>query len=91
MLDGATVHNSAILKPTFIRCSFYAQYKSHAYAKDKTKNKHQCVECGIIREDYVHKHGASRATTSKGSNSIRGGFTNNPHTSNRYMDRQGAR
>lgn len=91
MLDGATIHNSAILKPTFIRCSYYAQYKSHAYAKDKIKNKHQCIECGIIREDYVHKHRASRATTSEGSNSIRGGFTNNPNPSDRSMDRQRTR
>lgn len=50
MLNRRNVHNSAILKPWFVKCKSLQLNGSHAFAQT-VKGYAQCVDCGKIKVD----------------------------------------
>jgi hypothetical protein len=50
MLDRKQVHNSAILRPGFVKyCDIRKRTGSHPFVPVKGKDYEQCVECGTIK------------------------------------------
>lgn len=89
MIGKVEIHNSAILKPQFVKCPYWSQYRTHAFA-DSHKGYKQCIECGIIKEEYVHKLNTNSKPITKGTDHRGRNSPNNPHPSSRPLDRQNA-
>lgn len=65
MLNRRSIHNSAILKPHFIKCNSQYLTGRHAFAKTD-QGYEQCIDCGKIKiTNEENNHGLHRHNPSK--------------------------